>query len=302
MRRQVGFTLLELLIVLAILAILIGLVALTVGRLRQTAMERSMGMEKEIVQRAIDSYNTVDIAGGAPAIPARAVAMPIIPGDADAPFTKYLDKRTRYAYSWGEKGDNLNVSPSGSAEVEATPSATPEQPTPEPESAEEATLKVSVAVVRQVLLDVLAMPSTTPEFAYHSPKPPTSSTCSNWSCRLERLLEQGRYTFSVANPWQQAMEGNNQYNLINPVSGKQSIFHWPNPLSSLPQSYRAYMPPAVFITDNPGYAPTSEGHTEGPLIRGTVIVYVVKNNNTAPIHIYYVRSDGSKSDPMVISR
>jgi|YNPBryantNP2012_1023418.scaffolds.fasta_scaffold165940_1 prepilin-type N-terminal cleavage/methylation domain-containing protein len=111
MRKQQGFTLIELLIVLAILGILIGIVAMSVGGLNQTAKSRGMNSEKEIVQTAIDTYNTQDVTvEGSATIPARATAATIGTADTDAPFAKYLKRATKYKYTWAAGGDTLVVS------------------------------------------------------------------------------------------------------------------------------------------------------------------------------------------------
>ena len=111
MQRQKGFTLIELLIVLAILGILVGIVAMSVGNLNATAKTRGMESEEQIVQTAIDTYNTQDVTvGGATALSARAVAAVIAPADADAPFAKYLKTTTKYKYVWAAGGDTLVVS------------------------------------------------------------------------------------------------------------------------------------------------------------------------------------------------
>ena len=108
MRKQNGFTLIELLIVLAILGILVGIVAMSVGDLTDTAKARGVESETEIVQTAIDTYNTQDVlVDGATALVARGTALVIADGDADAPFTKYLKRDTKYTFTWAALGDTL---------------------------------------------------------------------------------------------------------------------------------------------------------------------------------------------------
>ena len=110
MRKEHGFTLIELLIVLAILGILVGIVAMSVGDINTTAKARGMASEMEIVQTAIDTYNTQDVTvDGATAITARATAAQITSSDADAPFVKYLKRDTKYYYTWDASGDTLAV-------------------------------------------------------------------------------------------------------------------------------------------------------------------------------------------------
>jgi prepilin-type N-terminal cleavage/methylation domain-containing protein len=108
MRKQSGFTLIELLIVLAILGILVGIVAMSVGNLTTTAKTTGKAAEMSIVQTAIDTYNTQDVAvNNASAIVARGTAAVINTSDSDAPFAKYLQRSTKYTYSWGAGGATL---------------------------------------------------------------------------------------------------------------------------------------------------------------------------------------------------
>jgi prepilin-type N-terminal cleavage/methylation domain-containing protein len=110
MRKQSGFTLIELLIVLAILGILVGVVAMSVGNLTTTATTRAKDSELDIVQTAIDTYNTQDVTVElAAAIGARAAAAVITSADADAPFAKYLKRDTKYSFTWGAGGTALAI-------------------------------------------------------------------------------------------------------------------------------------------------------------------------------------------------
>jgi prepilin-type N-terminal cleavage/methylation domain-containing protein len=123
LRKEGGFTLIELLIVLAIMGILVGIVAMSVGNLTETAKDRGVASELQIVQTAIDTYNTQDVAvGPGPTIPERTAdnaAIISVPGDWDAdgdkvvdegaaaPFAKYLRRDTKYNFSWGAGGEDL---------------------------------------------------------------------------------------------------------------------------------------------------------------------------------------------------
>lgn len=110
MRKEHGFTLIELLIVLAILGILVGVVAMSVGGLTDSATERAQTAELQTVQTAIDTYNTQDVAvDGADAIVARGTAAQITSTDTDAPFNTYLRRDTKYSYTWDAGGANLAV-------------------------------------------------------------------------------------------------------------------------------------------------------------------------------------------------
>jgi len=101
MRNEKGFTLIELLIVLAILAILVGVVAMSVGGITDTANTRAMSAELEVVQTAIDTYKTLDgTLSSSNTITARSTAAAITSTDTDAPFYKYLDSDTKYTYTW----------------------------------------------------------------------------------------------------------------------------------------------------------------------------------------------------------
>ena len=80
-----------------------------VGDLNDTAKTRGVQSELEIVQTAIDTYNTQDVTvDGAPAIGARAAAAVITSADADAPFAKYLKRDTKYTFTWGADGAGLD--------------------------------------------------------------------------------------------------------------------------------------------------------------------------------------------------
>lgn len=106
MRKQDGFTLIELLIVVVIVAILVGIVALSLGGLTDTASDTARATELAIVQAAIDTYNAQNVAvKQEPAIAAQASAAKIsVSGTA---FGQYLPRETNYCYTWGDGGDAL---------------------------------------------------------------------------------------------------------------------------------------------------------------------------------------------------
>lgn len=105
MRKERGFTLIELLIVLAILAILIGIVALSVGNLRRTAMERGMQSERETVETALNAY--VTLASPLVQVPDVITLTQVTPeldvGSATDIGT-YLKRTTKYYYTWSDIG------------------------------------------------------------------------------------------------------------------------------------------------------------------------------------------------------
>ncbi|HHX44143.1 MAG TPA: type II secretion system protein [Chloroflexi bacterium] len=110
MRKEHGFTLIELLIVLAILGILVGVVAMSVGGLTDSAKSRAVTAEYQVVQTAIDTYNTQDVAVDlSNPIPERATAAPVEAGDGSTEpyFNKYLKRDTKYSYGWKADGVEL---------------------------------------------------------------------------------------------------------------------------------------------------------------------------------------------------
>jgi len=116
-RNNKGFTLIELLIVLAILGILVGIVAMSVGGLVGTARTTGLNSEKEIVQTAIDTYNTQNVAVGLdPAIPVQSGLTVIGPnsGPASTTFGQYLKRTTKYYYQWTAGGAVLTQDEDGS--------------------------------------------------------------------------------------------------------------------------------------------------------------------------------------------
>jgi len=107
-----GFTLIELLIVLAILGILVGIVAMSVGGLTTRAKSTGMDAEKEIVQTAIDTYNTQDVAvDGASALSAQSSWTKVGPNTSG--FGTYLKRTSKYYYQWAAGGANLQVDEDG---------------------------------------------------------------------------------------------------------------------------------------------------------------------------------------------
>ena len=111
MNDEKGLTLLELLVAMAIIGLLTAIVIIFGGRgLVPHAEERAMQAEKEIVERAVRSYQAIDLMEeNATPIPASTEPVQLDP-DLDAPpFSRYLQDRTTYYYTWDEGGENLQV-------------------------------------------------------------------------------------------------------------------------------------------------------------------------------------------------
>ena len=120
MKNERGFTLIELLIVLAILGILVGIVAMSVGDLTDTAKRRGMQSEHSTVQTAIDTYLTQDVIVDGTTIVSATQASYVQPAG-DTSFTKYLKRPTKYWFTWTNLGYVTNTLTVGDA---ATPSLT----------------------------------------------------------------------------------------------------------------------------------------------------------------------------------
>jgi len=107
--RKRGFTLIELLIVLAILGILVGIVAMSVGDLNETALKRGLQSEWSVVQTAIDAYNTQDVTVGTEAAITDSGTDYATIAAASSGFQKYLKRNTKYFYLWDADGEGLIV-------------------------------------------------------------------------------------------------------------------------------------------------------------------------------------------------
>ncbi len=106
--RDDGFTLIELLIVIAILAILVSIVAVNVTGLLTGVTETALQVELDLVQVAIDKYNSWDVSvNGASPIADIGDWRRVTAGDPDAPFGKYLSRPTRFYYTWNYGGADL---------------------------------------------------------------------------------------------------------------------------------------------------------------------------------------------------
>ena len=101
-KAEKGFTLVELLVVVAIMAILIAVAVGNFGGLIGTGTTESKAFEKEAVQTAVDSYMAVNKYTN---ITARGSAAVVAAADGDADFKTYLRSLpTTYTYSWTTAG------------------------------------------------------------------------------------------------------------------------------------------------------------------------------------------------------
>ena len=100
-----GFTLVELLVTIAILAVLFGIVALSLTGVGSSAESQVEEAEKGVVQSAVDIYMAEQ---NLATITERVVGScaVIASGDADAPFNTYLRHLpTRCSYWWTTAGE-----------------------------------------------------------------------------------------------------------------------------------------------------------------------------------------------------
>jgi len=102
-KSEGGFTLVELLVTIAILGVLFGIVSLTLSGVGSNAEDTVKVAECAVVQSAADIYLAENTAN---TITARAAAATITAASADAEFKVYLrDLPTAYTYSWTAAGE-----------------------------------------------------------------------------------------------------------------------------------------------------------------------------------------------------
>jgi prepilin-type N-terminal cleavage/methylation domain-containing protein len=101
-KAEGGFTLVELLVTIAILAVLFGIVTLTLTGVGSGAEATVCDAEFGVVQSAIDIYMAEDTSNS---ITAQAAAGTITGGSGE--FTDYLQGETLGTYTWDADGANL---------------------------------------------------------------------------------------------------------------------------------------------------------------------------------------------------
>lgn len=99
----------ELLVALAILTTLVGITVYDPIAFTGTAKGKETAHEKNVVQSAIELYNTADVVIKAePTIAAVATPQKCGP-DNPKTFGRYLRRETTYRYSWSDNGEDLEV-------------------------------------------------------------------------------------------------------------------------------------------------------------------------------------------------
>lgn len=104
-RNEEGFTLVELLVTIAIMGVLFGIVTLALNGLSTSATANSKAAELDQVQTAVDIYLATNYPTTT-TITARVAPAVIAAADADCDFCAYLRSLpTEYTYSWTADGN-----------------------------------------------------------------------------------------------------------------------------------------------------------------------------------------------------
>jgi type IV pilus assembly protein PilA len=105
LRNESGFTLVELLVTIAIMGVLFGIVTLALNGLTSDATTNTKAAELDQVQTAADIYLAVNYPDTT-TITERTAAATIASADADCDFKSYLRSLpTEYTYSWDTDGN-----------------------------------------------------------------------------------------------------------------------------------------------------------------------------------------------------
>jgi len=105
LRSESGFTLVELLVTIAIMGVLFGIVTLALNGLSTSATANTKAAELDQVQTAADIYLAANYPGTT-TIAARATAATIASADTDCDFKAYFRSLpTVYTYSWDTDGN-----------------------------------------------------------------------------------------------------------------------------------------------------------------------------------------------------